>query len=299
MVCLSCKLVSMDEHNVTVRFCVEDTDIGIKQDKLAIIFNTFYQADGSMTREYGGTGLGLSISERLVSLMNGQMWVESEVGVGSKFYFTITAEISRPNTAQSMTKVQLYKDRTILFVDTLGDWPGVAERIEELQLRPFVVQDISQVADKSKIPFIDAVIPDSLEVTEKLHELDHLQYGPAVLLTPVMPRMNLTWCLEDFTSSHVATPSSLDDLAGALAKGLEANRLNHRLRPHVAVKILEKFGHTIQIAENGQLAVDAVKAQHEERRMFDVILMDVFMPFMGGMEATGIIRAFEIERDIH
>ncbi|KAG8679309.1 histidine kinase osmosensor, partial [Ceratobasidium sp. 394] len=334
MVCLSCKLVSMDEHNVTVRFCVEDTGIGIKQDKLAIIFDTFCQADGSTTREYGGTGLGLSISKRLVSLMNGQMWVESEVGVGSKFYFTITAEISRPNTAQSMTKVQLYKDRTILFVDTLGDRSGVAERIEELQLRPFVVRDISQVADKSKIPFIDTVILDSLEVTEKLRELDHLRYTPAVLLTPVMPRLNreltfdgyvtyltdipklaVTWCLENFISGHVATPSSLDDLAEALAKGLEANASQPEVTPsdvtydillaednvvnqRVAVKILEKFGHTVQIAENGQLAVDAVKARHEERRMFDVILMDVSMPFMGGMEATEIIRAFEIEQGI-
>ncbi|KAG8737216.1 hypothetical protein FRC12_017224, partial [Ceratobasidium sp. 428] len=291
MVCLSCKLVSIDEHNVTVRFCVEDTGIGIKQDKLAIIFDTFCQADGSTTREYGGTGLGLSISKRLVSLMNGQMWVESEVGVGSRFYFTITAEISRPNTAQSMTKVQLYKDRTILFVDTLGDRSGVAERIEELQLRPFVVRDISQVADKSKIPFIDTVILDSLEVTEKLRELDHLRYTPAVLLTPVMPRLNLTWCLENFISGHVATPSSLDDLAEALAKGLEANASQPEVTPsdvtydillaednvvnqRVAVKILEKFGHTVQIAENGQFAVDAVKARHAERRMFDVILMD-------------------------
>ncbi|KAG9087983.1 hypothetical protein FRC06_002273 [Ceratobasidium sp. 370] len=234
MVCLSCKLVSMDEHNVTVRFCVEDTGIGIKQDKLAIIFDTFCQADGSTTREYGGTGLGLSISKRLVSLMNGQMWVESEVGVGSKFYFTITAEISRPNTAQSMTKVQLYKDRTILF---------------------------------------------------------------------------------NFISGHVATPSSLDDLAEALAKGLEANASQPEVTPsdvtydillaednvvnqRVAVKILEKFGHTVQIAENGQFAVDAVKARFAEGRMFDVILMDVSMPFMGGMEATEIIRAFEIEQGI-
>ncbi|GAB1522101.1 histidine kinase osmosensor [Rhizoctonia solani] len=315
MVCLSCKLISMDEQNVTVRFCVEDTGIGIKQDKLAIIFDTFCQADGSTTREYGGTGLGLSISKRLVSLMNGQMWVESEVGVGSRFYFTITAEISRPNMAQSLQKVAIYKERTILFVDTLGDRSGVAERIEELQLRPFVVRDISQVADKAKIPFIDTVIVDSLEVTEKLRELDHLRYTPAVLLTPVMPRLNLTWCLENFISGHVATPSSLDDLAEALAKGLEANASQPEVTPsdvaydillaednvvnqRVAVKILEKFGHTVQIAENGQFAVDAVKARYEQEKMFDVILMDVSMPFMGGMEATEIIRAFEKEKGI-
>ncbi|CAE6450555.1 unnamed protein product [Rhizoctonia solani] len=315
MVCLSCKLISMDEHNVTVRFCVEDTGIGIKQDKLAIIFDTFCQADGSTTREYGGTGLGLSISKRLVSLMNGQMWVESEVGVGSRFYFTITAEISRPNMTQSLQKVTMYKERTILFVDTLGDRSGVAERIEELQLRPFVVRDIIQVADKGKIPFIDTVIVDSLEVTEKLRELDHLRYTPAVLLTPVMPRLNLTWCLENFISGHVATPSSLDDLAEALAKGLEANASQPEVTPsdvaydillaednvvnqRVAVKILEKFGHKVQIAENGQFAVDAVKTRFEEEKMFDVILMDVSMPFMGGMEATEIIRAFEKEKDI-
>ncbi|KAG8710676.1 histidine kinase osmosensor [Ceratobasidium sp. 423] len=283
MVCLSCKLISMDEHNVTVRFCVEDTGIGIKQDKLAIIFDTFCQADGSTTREYGGTGLGLSISKRLVSLMNGQMWVESEVGVGSKFYFTITAEISRPNALQSLQKVAIYRERTILFVDTLGDRSGVADRIEELQLRPFVVRDISQVADKGKIPFIDTVIVDSLEV--------------------------------NFISGHVATPSSLDDLAEALAKGLEANASQPEVTPsdvsydillaednvvnqRVAVKILEKFGHKVQIAENGQFAVDAVKTRYEEGKMFDVILMDVSMPFMGGMEATEIIRAFEKDKVI-
>lgn len=102
----------------------------------------------------------------------------------------------------------------------------------------------------------------------------------------------MTWCLENFISGHVATPSSLDDLAEALAKGLEANASQPEVTPsdvtydillaednvvnqRVAVKILEKFGHTVQIAENGQYAVDAVKARHEERRMFDVILVSV------------------------
>ncbi|KAG8719754.1 hypothetical protein FRC09_010659 [Ceratobasidium sp. 395] len=160
MVCLSRKLVSIGEHNAAVRFCVEGTGIGIKQDKPSIIFNTFCQADGSTTRECGGTGLGLCLSKRLVSLTNGQMWVESRVGAGSRFCFTITVKISRPNTEH--------------------DQSPAAERIEELQLWLFVVRDIGQVADKSKIPFIDIVILDSLEVTEKLRELDHLRHTPAV-----------------------------------------------------------------------------------------------------------------------
>ncbi|KAG8898167.1 hypothetical protein FRC01_011001, partial [Tulasnella sp. 417] len=103
-VTLSCRLIPEKStgQSATLEFCVADTGIGIKKDKLELIFDTFCQADGSTTREYGGTGLGLSISKRLVSLMQGQMWVDSEPGRGSNFYFTITCQISPPSRLETV-----------------------------------------------------------------------------------------------------------------------------------------------------------------------------------------------------
>ncbi|KAG8920498.1 histidine kinase osmosensor [Tulasnella sp. 418] len=170
-VTLTCRLVlnGSDGQNATLEFCVADTGIGIKKDKLELIFDTFCQADGSTTREYGGTGLGLSISKRLVSLMQGKMWVDSEPGKGSNFYFTITSSIApvgRLETVQQ--KVLPYANRTILYMDSLGDITGVAEKIEELGLRVFVAHEVTVLQDKSKLPFIDTILSDSLAAVSRL-----------------------------------------------------------------------------------------------------------------------------------
>ena len=130
------------------------------------------------------------------------MWVESEIGKGSKFYFTIQSQISTIPGEVIMQKMAPFAQRTILFVDTLRDKTGVAETITELGLRPFIVHDITQVADKSRTPHIDTILVDSLPVvgllgsspgcvadctlqTEMLREIEHLRYIPVVLVAPV------------------------------------------------------------------------------------------------------------------
>jgi osomolarity two-component system sensor histidine kinase NIK1 len=92
------------------------------------------------------------------------MWVESEVSKGSKFFFTIMSQISLTSIETTLTKMSTFKGRTILFVDTLVDTTGVVERITELQLRPFVVREVSDVADKERCPHIDTIVVDSLSV---------------------------------------------------------------------------------------------------------------------------------------
>ncbi|KAG6827518.1 hypothetical protein H0H92_011459 [Tricholoma furcatifolium] len=314
-VALSTRLLALDDQSVTIEFCVMDTGIGIAKDKLNLIFDTFCQADGSTTREYGGTGLGLSISKRLVSLMQGNMWVESEVSKGSKFFFTITSQISQSTFENTLSKMNPFAKRTILFVDSLNDTTGVVDRIKELCLRPHVIHDAKEVADKEKCPHIDTIVCDSLSVTECIRELEHLRYIPIVLLAPSLPRLNLKWCLDNSISAQVTTPVTAQDLASALISALESNTVSPVSAPSdvvfdillaednlvnqkLAVKILEKYGHTVQIAENGKMAVDAFKTRIQQNKPFDIILMDVSMPFMGGMEATEKIRSYEMHRGL-
>ena len=92
------------------------------------------------------------------------MWVESEVARGSKFFFTITSQISHSSMDNILSKMSPFAKRTILFVDTLRDKTGVVDRIQDLALRPFVVHEVSEVADKEKCPHIDTIVVDSLNV---------------------------------------------------------------------------------------------------------------------------------------
>jgi len=210
------------------------------------------------------------------------------------------------------SKMAPFQGRTILFVDTMDDQTGVAARIAELGLRPFVVKDVARVADRTRVPYIDAIITDSLASTEKLRDLDHLRYIPIVLVSPTKQVLNLKWCLDNSVSSCVNTPVTALDLANALVVALESNSAqpetstpdiiydillaeDNMVNQKVAVKMLEKYGHSVQIVENGQLAVEAVKQRASEGGYYDVILMDVSMPIMGGMEATELIRAWEVE----
>lgn len=312
IVALRCKLNSAPGAPETVlEFCASDSGIGIKQDKLDMIFDTFCQADGSTTRKYGGTGLGLSISRRLVNLMGGDMWVRSHFGKGSDFFFTMVVKCDKFTPEQLTERMRPYKGRRVLFLDTLHDQTGVTDMLVLLGLTPIVLHSIREALDQSSsFSRIDAIVTDSLVVVAQLRNVEQLRYIPINLVTPSVLSLNLTYCLDYGISSYINTPLGLEDLYYALLPSLESSAAapseggnnssyhillaeDNLVNQKLACKILQNQGHKVDVVDNGEQAVQAT-----EQCKYDVILMDVSMPVMGGIEATMAIRDREDSQNL-
>ncbi|KAK4962200.1 histidine kinase osmosensor, partial [Elasticomyces elasticus] len=292
-----------------VKFAVSDTGIGIHADKLNMIFETFQQADGSTTRKFGGTGLGLSISRKLVKLMEGDMWVESNYGQGSTFFFTCKFRIGNPDLAAIAPQLQAYRKHTVLFIDqgNTGCAREITQHVRALDLVPYVV-NVKDALPPPALPnaaghSYDCVIVDSSETARRLRSMEKYKYIPIVMLAPLIS-MSFKSALEDGISSYMTTPCLPIDLGNALIPALEGrgapvsadpsksfdillaedNAVNQRL----AVRILQKHHHNVTVANNGLEAFEAI-----QKKRYDVILMDVQMPVMGGFEATANIREYE------
>ncbi|ORY32324.1 CnNIK1 [Naematelia encephala] len=345
-VALSCRTKCYVDGAVELEFCVADTGIGIKQDKLDVIFDTFAQADGSTTRKYGGTGLGLTISKRLVNLMSGNLWVKSEYGQGSRFYFTTLAEMTSVPREQIIERLAPWAGRYILFIDTLDDKTGIADMLKELNLKPIVIHSVKDVWELKQSPTFDTMIVDSLSAAERLRTVEHLRYIPIVLLAPtnrppgpdnpsfidlpesrrkllalpsasdqMLSPIPVKDCLEMGINTYYTTPLNLQELSNAIVPALESHQVqpgdsvkdtvlnillaeDNLVNQKLAVKLLEVAGHKMEVADNGQIAIEKYKRKQLDGTPFDVILMDVSMPVMGGMEATGLIREYEASEGI-
>ncbi len=316
-VSVTVRQIAREGSTCTLQFTVADTGIGIPDDKKARLFEAFAQADASVTRRYGGTGLGLAISKRLVEAQGGGIWVDSQPGLGSSFHFTVRLQAGAPGDALDAgccrgLRVLLAgtpDTSTALLARLMDHWGVEVAQVHEAAAALSLLAAPHAPPD---IVLVDGALPDgaaqailagvqSMAPQRRPRTLMLLPAGAPLaptalqpdekLLVPVVPS-ELLRTLRALRSAPASGVTA--DAAGTTPEASPQRRLrvllveDYVVNQRLALKLLEKLGHDAEVCSNGQEAVEAVR-----RGGYDIVLMDVQMPVMGGFEATALIREWE------
>jgi two-component system sensor histidine kinase/response regulator len=324
---VTAKVESEGGEQVGVHFTVKDTGVGIPAEKQGKVFEAFSQADGSMARRYGGTGLGLTICVRLVEMMGGRIWVESEVGNGSAFQFVITLGVQSESTARKLAvPPERLRNLHALIVDDNSTNRRVLQgMLSRWGMRPTAVDSgktalqAMEIAKSTGHPFplilLDGQMPemDGFTLAENIQNDPELAGATIMMLTSAGHLGDAERCRKLGIAGYLVKPVRQSELLDAICHLLGGEKekesvalvtrrsLNdakksarillaedNAVNRTLAIRLLEKRGYMVTVAANGREALAAL-----EKEDFDTILMDIQMPEMDGFEATVKIREKE------
>ncbi|HOD53756.1 MAG TPA: response regulator, partial [Candidatus Cloacimonadota bacterium] len=337
----------VNEHHRVLEFMVQDSGVGISEDNLDNIFEAFYQVEERTTKRYAGTGLGLAICKQLVSLMNGSIWVESEPGAGSTFWFSVHVDVPQQKAENEYDK-EISGHKHVLIVD---DSAGVRKYLRNILVASKMTADTAENeeecqrflehSEKNHRPYDLALVDLTLKDSDGWNIIKMIHNNPLnkdckVIIITGLNEYNVSeYAKEAGAEAVLKKPVSRDELISTIqsvfAQNVNKNekvsgrcaisaeqmaladkktnqpsiemmqkKLNILLVEDEAInrkfaeRLLSREGHQITIAVNGLEAIEKYAND-----VFDVILMDVQMAEMNGIEATKRIREIENVKNIH
>ncbi|MBS0208200.1 MAG: response regulator [Planctomycetes bacterium] len=318
------------DQQLELHLVVHDTGIGIPPEKQQVIFDAFSQADSSTTRHFGGTGLGLAISGRLAGMMGGRIWVESEVGRGSDFHLTARFGLANEPITHFHLDAAALRGTEVLVVDDnqtnrrileemLGSWGMAPVMAESGTAALAYLRQAAQAGHPFSLMLVDCLMPqmDGFHLAEQINREPLLAGTTMLMLSSSGHPDDATQCQSLGIVRCLTKPIKESELFDAIARAFDSQRTSRAaaqvpaIKPaatplrvllaedslvnqKVATGLLAMRGHQVTIANNGREAVEAL-----ERETFDVVLMDVQMPEMDGLEATQLIRQREQGTERH